>query len=139
MGDTVSLSALFVSAFTSATLLPGTSDAALVAVLWRNSALAWQALAVATLGNSLGGMLSYGLGRLLPEKIRHRFSEKTVRHCARWGAPVLLLSWLPLLGDALPFAAGWLRLNWRQSFCFLTLGKFLRYLALMWITLSAAA
>lgn len=76
MGDTVSLSALFVSAFTSATLLPGTSDAALVAVLWRNPALAWQALAVATLGNSLGGMLSYGLGRLLPEKIRHRFSEK---------------------------------------------------------------
>ena len=138
MGDTVSLSALFVSAFTSATLLPGTSDAVLVAVLWRNPALAWQALAVATLGNSLGGMLSYGLGRLLPEKIRHRFSEKTVRYCQRWGAPVLLLSWLPLLGDALPFAAGWLRLNWRQSFCFLTLGKFLRYLALIWITLAAA-
>ena len=139
MGDTVSLSALFVSAFTSATLLPGTSDAALVAVLWRNPALAWQALAVATLGNSLGGMLSYGLGRLLPEKIRHRFSEKTVQYCRRWGAPVLLLSWLPLLGDALPFAAGWLRLNWRQSFCFLTLGKVLRYLALIWITLAAAA
>ena len=92
MGDTVSLSALFVSAFTSATLLPSTSDAVLVAVLWRNPALAWQALAVATLGNSLGGMLSYGLGRLLPEKIRHRFSEKTVRYCQRWGAPVLLLS-----------------------------------------------
>mgnify|MGYP000933290877 CR=1 FL=1 len=100
MGDTVSLSALFVSAFTSATLLPGTSDAALVAVLWHNPALAWQALAVATLGNSLGGMLSYGLGRLLPEKIRHRFSDKTVRYCQRWGAPVLLLSWLPLLGAA---------------------------------------
>ena len=138
MGDTVSLSALFVSAFTSATLLPGTSDAALVAVLWRNPALAWQALAVATLGNSLGGMLSYGLGRLMPEKIRHRFSEKTVQYCRRWGAPVLLLSWLPLLGDALPFAAGWLRLNWRQSLCFLILGKFLRYLVLMWITLAAA-
>ena len=128
MGDTVSLSALFVSAFTSATLLPGTSDAVLVAVLWRNPALAWQALAV----------LSYGLGRLLPEKIRHRFSEKTVQYCRRWGAPILLLSWLPLLGDALPFAAGWLRLNWRQSLCFLILGKFLRYLALMWITLAAA-
>ena len=138
MGDTVSLSALFVSAFTSATLLPGTSDAALVAVLWRNPALAWQALAVATLGNSLGGMLSYLLGRLLPEKIRHRFSDKTVRYCRRWGAPVLLLSWLPLLGDALPFAAGWLRLNWLQSLCFLTLGTFLRYLVLMWITLAAA-
>ena len=138
MGDTVSLSALFVSAFTSATLLPGTSDAVLGAVLWRNPALAWQALAVATLGNSLGGMLSYGLGRLLPEKIRHRFSEKTVQYCRRWGAPVLLLSWLPLLGDALPFSAGWLRLNWRQSLCFLILGKFLRYLVLMWITLAAA-
>ena len=53
MDDTVSLSALFVSAFTSATLLPGTSDAALVAVLWHNPALAWQALAVATLGKFL--------------------------------------------------------------------------------------
>jgi len=45
----------------------------------------------------------------------------------RRGAPVLLLSWVPLIGDALCVAAGWLRLNLWWSALFIALGKFGRY------------
>jgi membrane protein YqaA with SNARE-associated domain len=45
----------------------------------------------------------------------------------RWGSPVLLLSWVPLLGDPLCVAAGWLRLNPWWATLFIALGKFGRY------------
>jgi membrane protein YqaA with SNARE-associated domain len=45
----------------------------------------------------------------------------------RWGSPVLLLSWVPVIGDALCVAAGWLRLNIWWSVLFMALGKFGRY------------
>jgi len=49
----------------------------------------------------------------------------------RFGAPVLLLSWLPVVGDPLCVAAGWLRLPWIAAFMFIALGKGLRYAALI--------
>ena len=45
----------------------------------------------------------------------------------RWGAPALLLSWVPVIGDALCVAAGWLRLSAGWSVFFMALGKFARY------------
>ena len=48
----------------------------------------------------------------------------------RFGAPILLLSWLPVVGDPLCAMAGWLRLPWLPCLIFLMLGKFARYLAL---------
>jgi membrane protein YqaA with SNARE-associated domain len=45
----------------------------------------------------------------------------------RWGAAVLLLSWVPLIGDALCVAAGWLRLSPWWATLFIALGKFARY------------
>jgi len=48
----------------------------------------------------------------------------------RFGAPILLLSWLPLIGDPLCAMAGWLRLPWRACLFFIVLGKFARYLVL---------
>lgn len=136
MNETFSLYSLFFSAFTSATLLPGTSDAALIAILWHYPEKANIALMIATLGNSLGSILSYVMGRMLPEKIQQRLSMKTIAQLKQWGTPLLLLSWVPIIGDALPLAAGWLRLNFWYSGLFLVLGKFLRYIVLMYITLS---
>ena len=83
----------------------------------------WAALAVATLGNTLGGMSSYLLGRLIPQKQ----SMKGLAMVQRYGAPVLLLSWVPIVGDPLCVAAGWLRLNLWWSALYLALGKFARY------------
>jgi membrane protein YqaA with SNARE-associated domain len=119
----VTLGALFASSFLAATLLPGGSEAVLFGVLKLHPDQFWTALAVATLGNSLGGMSSYLLGRLLPQTK----PLKGLATVQRWGTPALLLSWVPLLGDPLCVAAGWLRLNPWWSTLFIAVGKFSRY------------
>ena len=65
------------------------------------------------------------MGRLSPPK--QQPSEKVMRWLRRWGVWSLLLAWLPLVGDGLPIAAGWLRLNVWASAAMLLIGKFLRY------------
>lgn len=131
MSDELSLTALFVSSFLSATLLPGGSEAVLFGVLKFDPALLWSALALATLGNTLGGMSSYLLGRLVPERAESRAKI----WLKRWGGAVLLLSWLPLIGDALCLAAGWLRLNPFAAALFMAIGKLGRYGLVAWAAL----
>ncbi len=123
MDAPASLTALFVSSFLAATLLPGGSEAVLFGVLKLHPGELWPALTVATLGNTLGGMSSYLIGRLIPPTKPLKGLD-TVR---RWGSPALLLSWVPILGDPLCVAAGWLRLNAGWSVLFIALGKFARY------------
>ncbi len=123
MDASASLGALFASSFLAATLLPGGSEAVLFGVLKLHPEQLWPALGVATLGNTLGGMSSYLLGRLIPQTK----PLKGLATVQRWGSPVLLLSWVPLLGDPLCIAAGWLRLNPWWSTLFIAFGKFGRY------------
>lgn len=121
--------ALAVSALTSATILPGTSEAAFV-LLVQQYPQAWPAaLWVAGLANGLGSVISYGMGRLIPPKKQP--SEKVLRWLRRWGVWALLLAWLPVVGDGLPIAAGWLRLDFWKSTLMLVAGKFLRYAVLL--------
>ena len=118
-----SLWGLFISSFLAATLLPGGSEAALFAVLKAYPETLWLALLLATIGNTLGGMLTFAMGWLLPPKRQLKHVEK-LRH---YGTPALLLAWVPLIGDALCLTAGWLRLNWWQAALFMAAGKFARY------------
>jgi membrane protein YqaA with SNARE-associated domain len=120
------LGALFVSAFVSATILPGNSEIVLVAVI-KGGASPAQAIAVATIGNTLGGMTTYALGRLVPSRIPEGRAVARVR---RYGCAALLFSWLPMAGDALCAAAGWLRLHWGTCALAMAVGKGLRYAAL---------
>jgi len=123
MSETASIWSLFISSFLAATLLPGGSEAALFGVLKGYPETLWAALLVATIGNTLGGMFSFGMGWLLPQTQQLKHVEKL----RRYGTPALLLAWVPLLGDALCLAAGWLRLNpWRAAL-FMAVGKFARY------------
>ncbi|PSJ79514.1 YqaA family protein [Neisseria iguanae] len=122
--------ALAFSAFTSATILPGTSEAAFAAFAYRFPEHALAACLCAGGLNGLGSMVSYGMGRLLPDK--NRPSEKTIRWFERYGAWILLLAWVPLIGDALPVAAGWLRLGWFKCTVILLIGKLLRYGVILW-------
>ena len=124
MNEPIGLGALFLSSFLAATLLPGGSELVFAGVLASGAATVWPALAVATLGNTLGGMSSYLVGWLIPER---KIDARTLDWVRRRGAPVLLLSWVPLIGDALCVAAGWLRLNPWWSAVFIALGKFGRY------------
>ena len=117
------LGGLFLSAFVSATVLPGSSEIVLVALLAKFPELFWQSIAVATLGNSLGGMTAYGIGRVLPNRVENR----ALTWLRRYGEWLLLLSWVPLIGDALCVAAGWLRINPWLALLMLASGKFARY------------
>jgi len=126
--EAASLGGLFLSSFLAATLLPGGSEAALFGVLKLNPELLWPALVLATLGNTLGGMSSYLLGRILPQQKPTRGLDWVRRH----GSPALLLAWAPLIGDALCVAAGWLRLNAAYVMAFMAAGKLVRYLAIAW-------
>jgi membrane protein YqaA with SNARE-associated domain len=121
----IALAGLFAASFFSATLLPGHSEAALFAFLRFYPEQLWPAVGIATVGNTLGGMTSYLIGRLIPEKA----SARGLEWVRRYGVVSLLLAWLPVIGDALPLAAGWLRLNPWLSALFMAIGKFARYAA----------
>ena len=118
------LAALFAASFAAATLVPLPSEAALFAYLKAHPERTALAVAIATLGNTAGGMTSYWIGRLLPPK-----NLKGVDTVKRFGAPVLALAWLPLVGDALVVAAGWLRIHWLAALGFMAAGRLARYVA----------
>ena len=117
---------LFISSFLAATLLPGGSEAVLFGVLKLHPDLLWPALLLGTIGNTLGGMTSYACGRWLPQWKRLDTLPQRERVRA-WGAPIMLLAWTPILGDALCVAAGWLRLNAIACTLFMAIGKLARY------------
>jgi len=152
----VGLSAIFVVSLVSATLLPLGSEPALFGYVKLAPHMFWPAVLVATLGNTLGGAVSYAMG-LGAEKGYERWREKhghaaaqarRAKAAGRWHAQIsrwvhrlgpsaLFFSWLPVVGDPLCVVAGWLRLPFWPSLCFMALGKFLRYVAmtaaLLWV------
>ncbi len=115
---------LFAAAFAAATLVPLPSEAALFAYLKAYPDQVALALFVATLGNTAGGMTSYLIGRLVPPK-----KPKGIEMLKRYGAPLTFFAWLPVIGDALPVAAGWLRINWLAVLVYMAAGRLARYLA----------
>lgn len=134
----MSLWFLFFSAFISSTLFPGGSEAVLAYLASEPEASLVILILVATAGNSLGGMSSWGIGRLVSiryssEKLSKPSQQKAVKRIQQYGSPILLLSWLPIIGDPLCVAAGWLRLPWLPSLIFITIGKLLRYIVVIYI------
>lgn len=125
-GDT-GLAALFAAAFVSATVLPANSEIVLLAVLRAFPERFAEAIVVATLGNTLGGLTTYGLGRLLPA--RKAPDTRALAWVRRYGAWALLLSWMPIVGDAMCAAAGWLRVGVMPAAVAMALGKLARYVA----------
>lgn len=120
--------ALFAVAFLSATLLPGSSEATLLASLGSTSYSTVYLVLIATVGNTLGGMVNYLIGLWLPKRTNsHSRSQKAVEWLNRYGYLALLLSWLPLIGDLLCLAAGWLRMKFFPSLVCVFLGKAARY------------
>jgi membrane protein YqaA with SNARE-associated domain len=124
------LAGLFLSAFVSATVLPGNSELVLAAFLHSFPGRAAAAIAVATVGNTLGGMTTYGIGRLIPAGAVP--PSRAVGWVRRYGAFALLLSWIPVIGDALCAAAGWLRVPWWSAMIAMCVGKLARYAVLAW-------
>ena len=140
----MSLTVLFFSAFISSTLFPGGSEAVLAYLASDAQHPLFLLVLVATAGNTLGAMTSWGLGRLLAMRYPFRQLEKASQQQAmerlqKYGSAVLLLSWLPLIGDPLCVAAGWLRIHWLPSLVFIALGKILRYIVVVYLVGIAGA
>jgi len=86
------------------------------------------ALLLATLGNTAGGMTTYALGRLVPGRTRNKLDPRALGWLERHGSPATFFAFLPLVGDALCLAAGWLRVNWPAALGFMAAGRLARFL-----------
>ena len=141
--------ALFAAAFISATVLPGGSEAVLAGAVAGTPSRVVEFVLIAMLGNALGGMTGWCIGRFfffgfedadvlawLPERKKE---GKALAWLHKYGYWALLMTWLPLFGDALPIAAGWLRLKALPCFLLIALGKGLRYAVVACAVLPLAA
>jgi membrane protein YqaA with SNARE-associated domain len=134
------LSTVFVVALVSATLLPLGSEPAVYGLIRLNPDMFWPAILVATVGNTIGGGISWWMGygaERAYERIAHRKVEaRALQWLERFGAKACLLAWLPVVGDPLCAVAGWLRLPFWPCLVYMAIGKFARYLtmtaALLW-------
>jgi len=127
---------LFGSSFLSATLLPGSSEAVLVALLIAQKGSVYGLLLAASVGNTLGGLTNILLGRLMPPTGQGRWHDTAMTWLHRLGPAALIFSWLPVVGDLLCVLAGWLRFAWLPSVLFLAMGKTLRYIVIATATLQ---
>jgi len=128
----VGLPTIFVVALLSATLLPLGSEPAVFAFVKLDPQMFWAAVVVATIGNTIGGAISWFMGygaERAYEKVRHRKPHelRALAWLERFGARACLLSWLPLVGDPLCAVAGWLRLPFWPCVGYMAIGKFGRY------------
>ncbi|MDO4696684.1 MAG: DedA family protein [Neisseria sp.] len=124
------------SAFTSATVLPGSSEAVLAVLISAYPQLWGVLLLTATVANTAGSLLTFAAGRLYP--LRHKINRRAADWIGRWGSWTLLLAWVPVLGDALALAAGSFKLPLMPSAAALAVGKGLRYTVLVWAVLQTA-
>ena len=136
MSDVLSYASMFGSSFLSATLLPGSSESLLIALLIAKKTSVYGLLLAASLGNTLGGLTNILIGRLLPLKRQGRWHDTAMTWLHRLGPAALLFSWLPVIGDLLCVLAGWLRFAWLPAMLFLAVGKTLRYIVIATATLQ---
>lgn len=139
------LAGLFLAAFAAATLIPAQSEAVLVALILNAAHPLWLLLVVATVGNVLGSVVNWALGRFLIRFSERRWFPVSPRQLdratawyARRGHWSLLGAWLPVVGDPLTLAAGVMREPFWRFALIVTLAKGGRYLVLAWATLSLA-
>jgi membrane protein YqaA with SNARE-associated domain len=153
------LGTVFVVAFISATLLPLGSEPAVFGLVKLNPSLFWPAIIVATIGNTLGGMVSWWMGRgaagvlnsvanrgagataqmpldtqhtrrAAPDEPQTAAQMRATGWLRRFGPKACLLSWLPVVGDPLCAVAGWLRLPFWPCVFYMGIGKFIRYVTM---------
>jgi membrane protein YqaA with SNARE-associated domain len=143
MGDLAALTGLFLAAFVAATILPAQSEAVLVGLIYTGHYAVWILVAVASVGNVLGSVVNWLLGRGI-ERFRNRpwFPVKTTTleraqvWYQRYGKWSLLLSWAPIIGDPLTVVAGVMREPFPVFLLLVTIAKVGRYVVLASATLS---
>lgn len=133
---------MFSGAFLAATLLPGGSEVLLIGLLQQDNQSWLGLLIVASLGNTLGAVTSYYLGRAgrfakSPADFDNKYYQRSLGWFERFGVWALLLSWLPLIGDILCLIAGWLKLPVVSSTIMIFIGKTVRYSLIVFVFMAA--
>ena len=133
---------LFLIALLSASILPLQSEAVLVGLLLSDNHPVWLLLAVASVGNVLGSLLNWYLGKYLQHFQQRRWFpvkpeqlDKASRWYLKYGKWSLLLSWVPIIGDPLTVIAGVLREPFLPFLLLVTIAKVSRYVVLAGVTL----
>ncbi len=135
------LSTVFIVSLISATLLPLGSEPAVFGLVKLNPELFWAAVGVATVGNTIGGAISWWMGygaEVLYERLQHkRYENRATAWLNRFGPKACLLSWLPGVGDPLCAVAGLLKMPFWPCVAYMAVGKLARYVtmtaALLWV------
>ncbi len=131
---------LFVWSFLAATILPLSSEVALIALV-RTEQQIGAPVVIATIGNYLGACTTYWLTRHAARRFgstqpKQPSRERAAALLRRYGPPALLLSWVPLLGDGLVILAGALAVPFKSFSLWVAIGKVARYLAVAWLAAS---
>ncbi|MBL4667535.1 MAG: DedA family protein [Sneathiella sp.] len=141
----IELAGLGVTAFLSATLLPGSSEALLISLVLLGTENPLSLLVVATFGNVLGSLLNWYIGAFFMSFQHKKWFPVSPKHMdkaqawfTKYGIWTLLLAWAPVIGDPLTIIAGMLRTPIIPFLILVTIGKFIRYalitaIALAWI------
>lgn len=145
MADLAVYGGLFLSAFLSATLLPGSSEALLTGLVLAGQGVPWLLLIAAVMGNVLGSLVNWVCGRFLAafrDRTWFPISPRRYAQAADWferyGVWSLLFAWAPVVGDPLTVVAGALRVGFLPFLLLVTVGKVVRYLFILWVALSLA-
>jgi membrane protein YqaA with SNARE-associated domain len=142
-GVLLQLGGLFLAAFGAATILPFQSEVVFVGLqLAGTASLVWL-IVVASVGNTLGAVVNYVMGRGIEHFRTRRWFPvnaaqlaRAQRWYARWGVWTLLMSWAPL-GDAFTVIAGVMRTPAWLFLVLVTIAKTGRYIVLAWLTVQA--
>jgi membrane protein YqaA with SNARE-associated domain len=132
----IGLVSTFLISLVSATLLPLGSEPAVFAVVKANEPLFWSVILVATVGNTLGGVIDYWMGYGAKQAFAKERESRWFGWLERFGAKAMLLAWLPAIGDPICTLGGWLRLPFWPCVFYMALGKLTRYLAMTWMLMS---
>ncbi|KAF3982185.1 MAG: DedA family protein [Methylococcales symbiont of Hymedesmia sp. n. MRB-2018] len=136
--EAVGLWGLFFSAFIASTIAPGGSEILLAYMVSEQMFNSEVMVLVATIGNTLGAFTTWFLGVLAAKKFPAEEwlsgkKQKSLYFVRKWGVWSLFFSWLPVVGDGLCFAGGWLKLPFVFSSVIIFVGKAMRYIFVAYI------
>ena len=136
----VGLTSVGVMAFLAATLIPVSSEAVFYLYLTQFPENVWSLICIASVGNTLGGMLNCYLGFLAKHASDNFLKSGKISSFSlnlhKFGPKSLLLSWIPIIGDPLTIYAGWSNYSFLSCCFYMAIGKTLRYIFIAYIFMS---
>jgi membrane protein YqaA with SNARE-associated domain len=130
----VGLIAIGITSFLASTIMPLGSEPYLLAFLELHPQQYLEAVVIASIANTLGGVSTWYLGslsnRFVSSTSKFENHHKLLKYMKKYGASMLIFSWLPVVGDVISGLAGWMKLPLGPCFIYMLIGKSLRYIVI---------